>query len=432
MDESQITRRQTFLRLLRKSVKIGLLMKPCSAFCLAAVLLIAVLSACSPRSLPGGPPQGVLPPTPAPTATRAAPLAPTASLPPSPTAAPTHTPTPTPTFTPTPTLLFMPQTPVPLSAAPITLERAEQTSGLAAWYETDVQALTWTSEGQALVVATSQSIHFVNITTQGLIRSLYPTLKNIVSLDFDPFGGWLVVGSRSGSEESGYISGLELWQGPNWRPRGVLYGTERPLTDLAFSPDNTYLAVAYSGPRGANSGVDLWYAPTWTISTTLDTGQALNLAFSPDGGLLAVSPDRYLLRVYNLVDRTWLYNLPTSFTGAVNALAFSPDGFTLASGHYDGTVRLWDMRSGDILVQFETGAVVQSLAFSPDGRILATGGSYENSLVRLWSVGSGVLLRELVGHTKGVTHLAFSPDSQFLVSASYDGMLRVWGNPPTP
>jgi WD40 repeat protein len=326
----------------------------------------------------------------------------------------------------------MPQTPVSLNAPPISLERAEEVSGLASWHETDVQALSWAPAAQAVVVATSQSVHFVNVPTQGLIRSLYPTLQNVVRLEFDPYGSWLVVGTRNGSEEAGFRSGLELWQAPNWRPLGVLYGTDRPLTDMAFSPGATYLAVAYTGPRGANSGVDLWYAPTWTISTTIDTGQALDVAFSPDASLLAVSPDRYSLRVYNIIDRQWLYNLPTSFTGSVNALAFSPDGFTLASGHYDGMVRLWDMRSGDLLLEFPTDAVVQSLAFSPDGRILATGSSYENTLVRLWSVGSGVLLRELVGHTKGVTHLAFSPDSQFLVSASYDGMVRIWGMPPNP
>jgi WD40 repeat protein len=36
----------------------------------------------------------------------------------------------------------------------------------------------------------------------------------------------------------------------------------------------------------------------------------------------------------------------------------------------------------------------------------------------------------LDGHTKGVTHVLFSPDSQYLVSASYDGLIRLWGIRP--
>src|SRR5579883_1107549 len=72
----------------------------------------------------------------------------------------------------------------------------------------------------------------------------------------------------------------------------------------------------------------------------------------------------------------------------VRALAFSPDGTTLASACRDGSIVLWNPRTGKakVVITGHDGSA-NSVAFSPDGLTLASGG--DDRTLRLWDVPSG-------------------------------------------
>ena len=61
---------------------------------------------------------------------------------------------------------------------------------------------------------------------------------------------------------------------------------------------------------------------------------------------------------------------------------------TLASGSEDGTVKLWDLATGNLRATFRGhGAQVDSVAFSPDGKTLASAAA--DRKVKLWDVATG-------------------------------------------
>jgi hypothetical protein len=109
----------------------------------------------------------------------------------------------------------------------------------------------------------------------------------------------------------------------------------------------------------------------------------------------------------------------------VNSVSFSPDGNTLASGSWDKTVKLWDVKSGKEIATLQGHqSWVNSVSFSPDGHTLASGS--EDKTVKLWDVKSGKEIASLQGHQSPVWSVSFSPDGHTLASGSGDNTVKLW------
>ncbi|MEM9539560.1 MAG: DnaJ domain-containing protein [Cyanobacteria bacterium P01_E01_bin.42] len=117
-----------------------------------------------------------------------------------------------------------------------------------------------------------------------------------------------------------------------------------------------------------------------------------------------------------------------SHTNIVTAIAIDPQGRIFSSSSTDGTVRLWQLSTGQQLRVFQHGEPVYCTAISPDSRTIASGG--KDRAIKLWNAQTGQHIRTLGGwfggHGDTILTVAFHPDRKRLASGSADRSVRLW------
>ncbi|MFO0842490.1 MAG: WD40 repeat domain-containing protein [Gemmataceae bacterium] len=109
----------------------------------------------------------------------------------------------------------------------------------------------------------------------------------------------------------------------------------------------------------------------------------------------------------------------------ITAVAFQPGAAVLATGHDDGSVRVWDWADQKMLLELDGhDSEVSAVAFRPDQRVLATAG--EDKRIHLWDLPTGQRVGTLDGHKDRIPGLAWHPDNRRLFSAGWDTTVRVW------
>ena len=217
---------------------------------------------------------------------------------------------------------------------------------------------------------------------------------------------------------SALIPAAPLPEPPSAYPRPV------PVLALAFSPDGGELAV------GGYHEITLWNPTDGKLLRRLKSvaQRTYSLAYSPDGQWLAAAsgtPGRLgEVKLFEVRTGSVRHTLATT-ADSMLAVCFSSDGARLAAGGCDNAIRIFDTASGRQQRLIEQHADwVMGLAFSPDGAQLAS--ASRDKSARLFDTKTGELEVSYLGHGDAVFAVAFREDGHHLCSAGRDREVHLW------
>ncbi len=302
-----------------------------------------------------------------------------------------------------------------------------------------VDFMKFTADGRLLVTSNTNQVNIWNV--RGRIKAVIQEI-GIEVVALSPDGRWLATGNGDGQFRIWETNTGKKIGGPMQLPDGG-----RSSIALAFHEDGQQLGIGhFYGP------ISIWQIDPLP-GIVLKTGHDVTIndfAFSPDNSWLAVANDDNTAQILNIANPG--ESILLSHNKWVNQVAFSSDNRQVATASSDGIARIWDVNTGKEVLQISPEPFItqdgseriwpiNTVTFSPNNKQLVTGS--DDSTIRIWDAVTGSEMARIeyepvvadsgVGNqittTQVIRDVRFSPDGKWLKAKSAYSIVTISSEP---
>ncbi len=291
-----------------------------------------------------------------------------------------------------------------------------------------IQSFDISKDGKLIAIATTKELILYDLKTLKELHSI-PLNEQAFQVQFSPDGRKLAISGIDMQFVESSPLYITVWDTASWKIHYEYKSDVQgyiPAGSLAWAPDGSQLAFPMP-----ERGLTVMNVDTGKPVASMEDFLVfpLDISWSPDGQRLISTGDlAYGLRRWRVDTDKWVRLFDARPYPAMQ-VKWSPDGTQIASGHFGGTVCVWNVKNnrceGFIKAHFNS---VDGLDWSPDGNQIATA----SGAIRVWDSANGDLSSSF-GFYDGVIYTKlkwFAPHTIATLETSYTkqlpSMIRFW------
>jgi len=293
-------------------------------------------------------------------------------------------------------------------------------------FNTPAYDMRFSPDGEWLAVTYGDSTRIRRITDGSMLRNAQAVMA------FSPLGEMIALGADDGTISLENIAGTTKtkFAKENGWVYDLIYAHNGDL--IISTTDQCDIHIRRASDGALIKELESPTAPGMNVETTRIA--VAKLLSSIDGNYLVGGDVFGSLAIWNLADGTMQRANTGENDPKGQAMSLSPDGKTLAIAEI-GNIQLHDITENKPISNIQIPSdkkysyTVTAVAFSNDGNLLAAG--LDDGTIYIFQTTDFKPVYHFQAHHhadyEGVLSLTFSPDNSILVSAGYDGTVKLWG-----